>query len=246
MILNRQNYNSWFERILYFFSFLKFGIILNPISGKIRYLFYTPKCKCKRLQVMRHGRTIGVENKEFMSNTSINGRLSQNGKREIKSIAETIESDLPDIVIVSTLYRTLETYNVLQQNLSHKLSVQFSDEMKGINNSIWEGKTFEMLDENNLLIFLQRECEHNVIIKTNNGDSWADVIYRCSRVLSKINKSFINKKVLLISQGSIYQGLKILLHADKEPWRNYSASKMFNLSNVSTGHVIEYSSICEI
>ena len=190
---------------------------------------------------MRHGKTIGVENKEFMSDTSANSVLSNDGKKEIRKVAYIIEKDIPDIIIVSSINRVKETFMVLKNCLSCNYSVEFSNDMKGINNSVWQGKKFEMLDESNLIVFLERECKHNVFIKTECGDSWADVIFRCTKVLNRINKYYSNKKVLLISQGSIYQSLKILLHIENSPWDNYSALKMFNINDVSSKDAIGYS-----
>lgn len=246
MKTDKNNVNYWIEKIFYFFYFMRYGILLNPFSGKIHYLSYLPKCKCKKLQIMRHGKTIGVENKEFMSDTSANSKLSDSGKNEIRSISHLIKKDLPNVVVVSKISRTMETYMELQKHIDDNLSTKFFENIQGINNTVWAGKTFEMLDEKNLLIFLKRECEHNVLLKTENGDSWADVIFRCTKILQIINKNYCNQKVLLISQGSIYQGLKILLHIEKSPWENYSASKMFNISKDSGGEAIKYGCIYDL
>ena len=99
--------------------------------------------------------------------------------------------------------------------------------MLGINNSVWEEKQLEMLDDTNLYIFLQREYAHNIFAKSKYGDSWGDVLLRCSKLIWAINKDYKGKEILLISQGSIYQGLKILLHHSNKPWDGYSANAMF-------------------
>ena len=44
--------------------------------------------------------------------------------------------------------------------------------MLGINNSVWEEKQLDMLDDTNLYIFLQREYAHNIFAKSKYGDSW--------------------------------------------------------------------------
>lgn len=238
-----KNYNTLYKKIKYSLSFFKYGILLNPINGSISYLNFSPKCKCTKLQIMRHGKTLGTERKEFMSDTSLNSKLSESAAKEIDAISQSILNDLPDAIIVSTLDRTMATYKILKRNLPKYMSVSFSEEMRGINNGVWEGKTFEMLDEENLFVFLQRECCHNIFAKSEDGDSWADVIYRCTKILKELNRNYKDKQVLLISQGSIYQGLKILLHIDSSPWENYSAEKMFNLSQTNSGKSIDYGCI---
>lgn len=97
----------------------------------------------------------------------------------------------------------------------------------GINNGVWGDKNFEGLDSQNLYVFLRRECSHNIFVKSLNGDSWGDVLVRCARLLKKINSCYSSQKVLLVSQGSIFQGMRILLHQGNDPWDGYSASAMF-------------------
>lgn len=242
----KKNYNSLYKRITYFLLFLKYGILLNPVNGSIHYLSYSKKCKCSTLQIMRHGKTIGTEKKEFMSDVSANSKLSDSAAKEIESMSAIILKDLPDEIIVSKLDRTMDTYNILRKSLPKNVCVSFSEEMNGINNGVWEGKTFEMLDEEELYVFLQRECCHNVFYKSEKGDSWADVIYRCIKLLKKLNHGYKNKRVLLISQGSIYQGLKILLHIEQSPWVSYAAENMFNLSQNSDEKSIGYGCISKL
>lgn len=244
MISKTEKYISWNKRLLYSITFMRYGILLNPFSGIIK---YTPikkickKCKCKNLMIMRHGKTIGVEHHEFMSNTSPNTQLSESGKTDIKKTAKKINEYKPDVIIVATLSRTLDTYEILKTSLACNYSLCFSNEMIGIDNGDFGGKRFERLNEDQLFIFLKRECSHNVFIKTPNGDSWGDVIYRSIKVINYINKKFPKKKILLISQGSIYQALKILMHNNNSPWEGYSALKMFNISNESSCNNMGYS-----
>lgn len=241
MIIKKEKYISWNKRLLYSITFIRYGILLNPFSGIIKYIPITKRCKCEKLIIMRHGKTIGVERHEFMSNTSTNTQLSEGGINDIKKTAKKINEYNPDVIIVATLSRTIDTYEVLKKCLSCNYLLCFSNEMIGIDNGDFEGKCFERLDEDQLFIFLKRECSHDVFIKTQNGDSWADVIYRSIKVINYINKKFPNKKILLISQGSIYQALKIVMHNNNSPWEGYSALKMFNITNVSSSNNIGYS-----
>lgn len=50
---------------------------------------------------------------------------------------------------------------------------------------------------------------------------------RCALLLKELNGCYSSKKVLLVSQGNILQGMKILLHQGVHPWDGYSASAMF-------------------
>lgn len=224
----KQNQNTFMEKLYIMLVLFKNGILVNIFSGTIRYFNYCPRCFCKELKLMRHGITIGVENKEFMSDTSNNSVLSLNGKNQIRNNIKEVHNFTPDIILVAPLERTRETYNIIKA--VYTVEALELESMRGINNSVWAGKTFEMLDDNDLYIFLNRECKHNIFTKTYNGDSWGDVLVRCVKVLNEINKRYQDKKVLLVSQGSILQGLKIVLHYGKLPWEDYSAMKMFSVS----------------
>lgn len=225
--LYRNEQNTLREKLLIALSLLRYGIFVNLYNGQLTYITYLPKCNCQKLRLLRHGKTIAVERHEFMSDSSLNSTLTNEGIMEIKATAEEIARDFPDVVLLAPLLRTVNTYQVLQKQIQDVLPVKMCFYMRGINNSVWEEKTFEMLDDDNLYVFLQRECYHNIFAKTENGDSWGDVLLRCARLIREINRNFTNKNILLISQGSIYQGMKILLHQSKTPWEGYSAESMF-------------------
>lgn len=233
--------NTWIERVKYLMVFLHYGILVNIFSGNIRYLPFRKKCLCRSVDLIRHGKTEAIEKKEFMSDTSCNARLSDVGKAELSAAAHQICGNLPDAILVGPLKRTMETLDVLETYLREKVKVDTCGFMRGINNALWAGKTFEMLDSENLLVFLQRECSHNIFAKSRGGDSWGDVIYRCIKLLNYLNRRYRNEKVLIISQGSIFQGMKIVLHLCQKPWEGYSAEKMFSLTRKGTN--VEYGQI---
>ena len=231
--LQREEMNTWQEKIIIATVLLDFGILVNLKTGHIVYSLLKRKCKCTRLQLLRHGKTLAIERNEFMSNDSANSVLADAGIKEIKIAAAQFSNEPPDIILLAPLNRTISTFEILKKHMSVELPVKTCPYLLGINNSVWEEKTFNMLDNENLYIFLQRECSHNIFAKTRNGDSWGDVLVRCAQLIKALNQDYINKKVLLVSQGSIYQGLKILLHHNKTPWDGYSASTMFCTMNSS-------------
>lgn len=237
-------YNTWAERTRYFFVFLLMGIWTNIFTGNISYLPFSPKCRCRRLAVVRHGRTKAVEKKEFMSDTSDNAKLSENGIDELSHVAERLRNDMPDVILFGPLERTETTFRIISAQLKEEIQAERCSYMRGINNSEWAGKTFETLDEENLAVFLMRECRHDIFVKTRNGDSWGDVLFRCARLLRHLNSRYSEKKVLLVSQGSVFQGMNILLHVKESPWKDYFAEKMFSLSDKGTD--VKYGDIQQI
>lgn len=243
--LQRDEINTWYERLQITITLIRFGWIVNPFNGHIVFGFYTPSCKCKNLKLLRHGKTIAVERNEFMSNTSENSALTKGGIEEIKKVARDLIHHIPDVIFVAPLKRTMDTFGILQSQIAYNLPAVNCTYMLGINNGVWEEKQLEMLDDSNLYVFLQRECAHNIFAKAKNGDSWGNVLVRCSKLIRMINRDYKKKEVLLISQGSIYQGLKILLHQSSKPWEGYSANAMF-CAKPSKEKSIGYGKIFEI
>lgn len=224
---HRDETNTWRERLKIIVSLLRCGWIVNPINGRIIFSFFTLNCKCNSLKLLRHGKTVAVERNEFMSNNSANCSLTVEGINEIKKVADELLKKTPDVILLGPLQRTEDTFSILQDQSPDSLPVIRCPNMLGINNSIWAEKSLEMLDAENLFVFLQRECSHNIFAKAKYGDSWGDVLVRCAKLIHVINREYKGKDVLLISQGSIYQGFKILLHHSKNPWDGYSADAMF-------------------
>lgn len=225
--LNKTEVNTLSERFTIAVTLLRYGIYVNLMTGKLFYLPFHPKIQCKSLWLIRHGKTLAVDHGEFMNNDSDNSKLTEEGVIELAQLSKSISALYPDVILVGPLERTLETFKVLSQNLDCKPFVKKCDYLLGINNGVWGGKTFEMLDLDNVCVFFQRECKRNIFAKTSDGDSWGDVLFRCTKLLKDINKNYSGKNVLLVSQGSIYQGLKILLHREKSPWDGYETGAMF-------------------
>lgn len=243
-LVKKREKNTFFEKVYIVLTLLQYGVGVNLINGRMFYLSFSQRCHCSSLNLVRHGRTVAVENGEFMSNSSNNSVLSANGILELKNTAEEIERISPDVILIAPLERTIKTFEILSKYLSSNVVVNKCEFMVGINNGVWGDKKFENLDLQNLYIFLQRECSHNIFIKCLNGDSWGDVLIRCAHLLKELNRSYRSKKVLLVSQGSIFQGMKILLHQDKHPWDGYSASAMFG--TVGNEKLVGYGCILKI
>ena len=161
--LKEKETNTFLEKIYIFMHLLKFGIIVNLKSGHIKYAPYKTNCKCETLNLLRHGKTIAVEKNQFMSNTSENSVLAFDAIKDIRSVAEQVIQIHPDIVLLSPLNRTIETFSILQSQISNKLPMEYCSYMIGINNSVWEGKNLEMFDEDNLYVFLYINHMRNLI-----------------------------------------------------------------------------------
>ena len=79
--------------------------------------------------------------------------------------------------------------------------------------------------------YIERELRKNIFAKSSSGGSWGDVLINCDRLISYLNNEMSDKRVLLISQGSVLQGLRLLTHMTSYPWEGYSSSALFSLES---------------
>ncbi len=67
--------------------------------------------------------------------------------------------------------------------------------------------------------------------RTPSGTSWGMVIANCVDVIDLINECYADKRILLISQGSVLRGFQILLRKREHPWDEYTAEGMYHIGD---------------
>ena len=208
-----------------------FGIIIDVNSGQI--LGYEKQIKelhCHSLYLLRHAETLGTKEKKFMSDTSENAVLTEKGKNDVMRMADIIEKMQFDCVLYSTIARVKQTAEIISQYENYCNCYIEVPWMKGIDNAGWEGKNVIEFNKEEYEDFYQREIVHNVFAKSSKGCSWGEVLLRCIELRTFINENFKEKKILLISQGSIFMGLRIVLGLESGLWNNYKAEDFFGLA----------------
>ncbi len=210
----------------------KYGINVNIENGKICREQNVSKVKigCEAVYLLRHAKTLGTMNKVFMSNDSNNSHIIYEGIKElIENNKDINRCRFDSAIICCDIPRVKETGEIFKL-LNPNILIDEQKKFKGINNGGWENKTEETLKGIDLNDYIQREKEHNIFAKSSNGESWAQVLLNCVDLIEYLNKNYKNKRVLLISQGSIFIGLKILTSdCSIDLWKDYDAKKIFNL-----------------
>lgn len=209
-----------------------YGINVDINNGKI--LNYSENIKllqCRSLYLLRHAETIGTKEKRFMSDSSSNAVLTEQGIANVKLTANLIEKMQFDYVLYSLIPRVKQTAEIIKQYENYCNNYIEIPWMNGIDNAGWEGKTVAELNGKDQEDFYQREILHNIFARSSKGCSWGEVLLRCIDLIEYINAHLIDKKVLLISQGSIFVGLRLLLHLEDKLWGNYDAESFFGLNN---------------
>ena len=208
----------------------KYGILTDMDSGKISYGgAMRTELKCKQLYLLRHGETIGTSTHRFMSINSANSYLTEYGKNMLIHAAEQIKCLRLDCILYSDIPRVKGTADIICSKLDGEVQCINIPWMVGIDNAGWEGKTREELSGIDKADFYQREVEHNIFAKSSHGSSWGDVLVRCAKLIEYLNINHKERKILLISQGSILIGIRTILKMDTKPWEYYNADRFFGL-----------------
>ncbi len=183
------------------------------------------------LYLMRHAETLGTQTRKFMSNNSSNSHICEKGKCDIALFNNNIDKYHFDCVIVCcNIPRVLETAEEFKK-LYPNLKYVYDDRFRGIDNSGWEGKGLKDLTNEDLEDYKEREIKRNIFAKSVHGSSWGEVLLNSIDLINHINRYYENQRLLLISQGSIFQGIKLLTHATTVPWEDYDSKKMFNFDS---------------
>ena len=204
----------------------KWGIAVSP-DGMIDYVdAVLPEIKCKSIHLIRHCETVAVARHEFMSDTSNNIGFTEQGLEIMRQQAASVDAYHFDVALVGPIERVVKTKDVIMQTPQSFPCVSLPC-LHGIDNTGWEYK--KVLELENDPIFIERELRNNVFARTPNGSSWGTVIANCVDVSDEINRNYVGKRILLISQGSVLRGLQILLRTRQHPWDEYTVRGMYHV-----------------
>ena len=211
------------------------GISVDYESGQIVKCEPEETLHCRALYLLRHAETVGTSEKRFMSDSSENAVLTERGVEEVGRTGIVIAGMGFDYVYYSPIPRVRQTMEIVRKWNVNSIYMEIPW-MKGIDNAGWEGKAAVELKSEDYEDFYQREILHNIFAKSSLGCSWGEVLLRCIDLIDMINRLQEGKKILLISQGSIFIGLSILLHLEKSLWENYDPEIFFGLKGNTSLH----------
>ena len=206
---------------------LSSGISVDA-KGQLSFVGEGKRILANAVYLLRHAETAGTQAHKFMSNDSENSHVCEKGREDIVRLNQNIEKYHFDAIIVCCdIPRVLETATEFRK-LHPNHNYFYKKEFYGINNGGWEGKSPDDLFGIDLADYTEREINKNIFAKSSSGGSWGEVLMNCDQLIDYINCSFKRQRLLLISQGSILQGLKLLTHTSAFPWEGYNPMKLYN------------------
>ncbi|MDO8659990.1 MAG: class I tRNA ligase family protein, partial [Candidatus Parcubacteria bacterium] len=123
--------------------------------------------------------------------------LTKNGKEQVLSAVEKLKDKKFDVILVSPLMRTRETFAVLKENLDFKdTQIIFEKRLGELRAGDFEGKPW---DEYHKMFKDERTRFLNPI---DHGESVMDVKKRVGDFLYELEEKYENKNILIISHGS--------------------------------------------
>lgn len=218
------------ERVHITKNLLRWGITTDQVTGKIDYIEGTtiPEVKCESIHLIRHAETIAVAKHEFMSDTSDNCGFTDIGIEITHKQAKELDMYDFDVALYGPIPRVVHTKELIMET-PQKFEAIKVHKLHGIDNTGWEYKSFEELQNNP--IFIAREMENNMFARTPSGTSWGMVIANCVDVIDLINEQYAGKKILLLSQGSVLRAFQILLRKRQHPWDDFTVEGMYHVGD---------------
>lgn len=169
-----------------------------------------------RIFLVRHGATILTAEDRFAGATDV--PLSDEGREQVRRLAERLSDDGISAVYASPLGRTVETASILAQ--PHGLEVHTRDGLREISHGHWEQMTRKEVEEK----YPEESAawdEDPFTFAPVGGESGLEVTARALPVLMDIVRSHAGERILVVShKATIRLLLSSLLGFDPRRYRD--------------------------
>ena len=148
-----------------------------------------------KLYIVRHGKTKWNELKLLQGKTDI--ELDEDGINQAKELSKQIDLDKIDICISSPLTRTKQTAKIITNG---KVQIIYDDLLieRGYGN--YEGKPINF-------DLIEKQWDYKLNYSEESIESLQDCLKRAKKFLDKINETYQNKNILIVSHGSLIKTL---------------------------------------
>lgn len=148
-----------------------------------------------KLYIVRHGQTDWNVKKLLQGKTDI--ELNEDGINQAKELTKVIDLDKIDICICSPLKRTRKTAELIVED---KVPIIYDELLleRGFGN--YEGKPI-------IFDLIEKQWNYKLNDTSENIESIQDCLKRAKEFLDKINNTYQNKNILVVSHGSFIKTL---------------------------------------
>ena len=144
------------------------------------------------LYVMRHGTT--VWNERGITQGHSQNRLSSAGKNLVEKIAEKYKKQKFDLIVVSPLFRTVQTANIMNQY--HSVKIIKDDLLLEIEQGIFTGRNNKSLTEEERLLKKQRS-------KKAKMESFEECFERVKCFMENLKSKYNCQNLLIITHNCV-------------------------------------------
>ena len=142
--------------------------------------------------ILRHGEAISNV-KGFVSSwpEKSHNPLTETGIKQAKQVAQKILLENIELIFSSDVLRAKQTAEIIAEQLKKK--VKFDERLREIDFGIFNSKpTADFIDH-----FASKE--KRIKEKAPQGESYEDVLKRAKSFLKDMEKTYVNKKILIVS-----------------------------------------------
>ncbi|MBL7050970.1 histidine phosphatase family protein [Candidatus Woesearchaeota archaeon] len=164
-----------------------------------------------KLIIIRHGQT--AENKKKITQGHLDTSLSNEGKEQIKKIANRLKHEKIDFAYSSDLRRAKHTAEAILK-FHPETQLILTEELREQKKGIYEGKHGNILHEN-----IMKTRKPYDQFKPQNGESMLEVKKRTIKLYNELIDKHLGKTILIVTHGGPVRCLLMTLH--KEPEENY-------------------------
>jgi isoleucyl-tRNA synthetase len=194
--------------------------------------------------VMRHGETKANVNKVWDCDVNNHEPLTEHGIEQVKKSAESLKGIAFDLIISSPYERTKETAKIVAIQLGMAEENIIFDPRIGEWNV---GKEFNGKSISDFLS-IRHQSQDKHVFKSEDGESYADVVRRTGEFLYDLEKKYSGKNILIVSHGAPSRALSVLsegvspgeISRKNVEFSNFINAEIRQLNFVPLPHNVQY------
>lgn len=153
--------------------------------------------------VMRHGQTEHNVRQLWCADRTTPDALTEEGRQQVVAAAEAFSGSI-DMILVSPFSRTKETAQIFAD--TKKFNVEVIEDERLREWSVGGVFNNKPLDE---YFAVRNSSEDRYTFKTEDGESYIDIITRAGAFLYEIEEKYKGKRILIVTHGAVARALEL-------------------------------------